>query len=93
MGKNPGIYMPDPAGGDPRCVADIKRIYRLDDLRAGLGQPHTVDLPPPPDMRAVLVKDLIRFRAMLRWTERAAGSAGAGRLATEITQLIGGAAL
>jgi len=32
----PGIWMTDPEGGDPHCLATIKRLYRPDALRAAL---------------------------------------------------------
>lgn len=35
-GKNPGIYMDDPKGGDPLLVASLKRIHRPSVLRAAL---------------------------------------------------------
>ena len=35
-GANPGIYVDDPAGGDPICLATIKRLHRPTELRAHL---------------------------------------------------------
>lgn len=32
-GRNPGIYIDDPDGGDPLCLATIKRLHRPEELR------------------------------------------------------------
>lgn len=36
-GKSPGIYVDDPAGGDPICLATIRRIHHKARLHAALG--------------------------------------------------------
>lgn len=35
-GKSPGIYIDDPKGGDPICLATLARIYHEDALRSAL---------------------------------------------------------
>ena len=35
-GRNPGIYIDDPAGGDPFCLCTIKRLYHRDLLHEAL---------------------------------------------------------